>query len=158
MTDNEQPPEKHDKRDRDGQFTNGNKGGPFKKGISGNPGGRRKGDPRQREGYQRLAKRYSVIALRRLAKMMEDPNVENEVRRKCAVNLIDRAWGKPTESVDLSINSTLSMRREWSAPAPDASSQIWRNNSHLELQHQRALPIIDATPQPAPNGDDSPPH
>lgn len=64
------------KRDREGHFGRGNTSGGWKKGESGNPSGRRNGDPRDRAEYQKFARRYSMLAPRRLAKLMEDPNVE----------------------------------------------------------------------------------
>ena len=102
MEQNQKPP----RRNTEGQYDGGgaDKGG-WKKGISGNPGGRRKGNPRDREDYQKLAKRYSLVALRRLCRLMEDPATDAEVRRKCAVKLLDRAWGRPTESVEINAST-----------------------------------------------------
>jgi hypothetical protein len=55
--------------------------------------------------YQRLARRYSVEALRLLAKMAANEEVDPDVRRKCCTDLMDRAWGKPRESVQIESNA-----------------------------------------------------
>ena len=66
----------------------------FKKGQSGNPGGRPKEDPEVKE----LARAYSVEAIERLAKWMkcDDPNASV----KACLALLDRAWGKPVQPTE----------------------------------------------------------
>jgi hypothetical protein len=91
-----------------------------------------------------------LVALRRLAKMMEDPNVENEVRRKCAVNLLDRAWGKPTESVEL--NATARSLVQVIVPGTVADPDQWAERTRA-IEAERRAPLIEASP--VANGDDT---
>jgi hypothetical protein len=132
------------KRDHEGQFAKGNDGGPFKKGVSGNPGGR-KGDPRDREDYQKLAKRYSLVALRRLFRLMEDAATDPEVRRKCAVNLLDRAWGKPTESVEL--NASGQSLVTVVVPGTIADPDLWAERTR-QIDESRRVPMIEHKGKP----------
>jgi Family of unknown function (DUF5681) len=66
---------------------------PWKKGQSGNPGGRPKGF----KEIQELAQKYAPTAIRGLAKIAKDG--ESESARVSAWNaLLDRAWGKPVQA------------------------------------------------------------
>ena len=66
----------------------------WKKGESGNPGGR----PKELKGLQELAREYSPRALQTLAHIAE--NGENEGARVAAsVALLDRGWGKPLQQI-----------------------------------------------------------
>jgi hypothetical protein len=70
------------------------RGRPFRKGQSGNPGGRPKGDGEIRE----LARQHTALALRTLSEIAD--HGENESARVAAANaLLDRGYGKPAVPV-----------------------------------------------------------
>jgi hypothetical protein len=113
--------------------------------VSGNPSGRRKADPRERADYQKLAKRYSLVALRRLFRLMEHVETDPEVRRKCAVNLLDRAWGKPTESVQL--NATGQSLVTVVVPGTIADPDLWAERTR-QIEESRRAPMIEHKGKP----------
>src|SRR4051794_39200595 len=68
----------------------------FAKGQSGNPGGRPKVEGLVRE----LAQQQTTIALKTLVECLDDAN--GRVRVSAAVALLDRGWGRPAQSVEVS--------------------------------------------------------
>jgi len=70
---------------------------PFKKGQSGNPGGRPKRDPK----YDALLKKYGPKSISIIAELMLNA-IEQETRLSAAKYLADRAYGKPAQAVELS--------------------------------------------------------
>jgi hypothetical protein len=70
--------------------------GGFRKGQTGNPGGR----PRVVESLTREARLYTHEALRTLLKLMRSARSEN-VRLNAAGLILDRGWGKPVQAVQV---------------------------------------------------------
>lgn len=68
---------------------------PFKKGQSGNPGGRPKEAPEVKE----LARSHTARAIERLAYWLDSDNAKASVA--AALALLDRAWGRPTQAVEM---------------------------------------------------------
>lgn len=66
---------------------------PFKKGQSGNPGGR----PKEVENIKELAREYSAEAIKRLVSWMRSKNPRASVLAANA--LLDRGYGKPAQFV-----------------------------------------------------------
>jgi hypothetical protein len=71
------------------------RGRPFKKGASGNPGGR----PRVLGNVQELARQQSPQAINTLAEIMSDAKAAPAARVAAANALLDRGYGKPTQLV-----------------------------------------------------------
>ena len=76
-------------------------GRPFKKGESGNPGGR----PRQIADIQALAREHSVRAVNALTSIMEDEKASPAARVSAASAILDRAYGRPIATVHSSVLS-----------------------------------------------------
>ena len=68
--------------------------GRFVAGVSGNPGGR----PKELAGIRELAAQHTEAAISALAKALDDPKTSVAA----AVALLDRAWGRPQQAIELS--------------------------------------------------------
>ena len=68
----------------------------FKPGVSGNPGGR----PKAVKEVQELARKYSRRSIRALARIVQE-SPDDRARIAAAEALLNRAWGKPTQSVEM---------------------------------------------------------
>lgn len=75
----------------------------FRKGQSGNPGGR----PKDLSGFRELARAYGTDALRALLAVMRSRKSPAAARVSAAVAILDRAYGKPVQSVGLDVRPTL---------------------------------------------------
>lgn len=73
------------------------RGRPFQKGKSGNPGGRPKKTPELVE-VENLCKQLSPRAVERLAEWMEDDNPRASVA--AAQSILERAFGKPRQPIE----------------------------------------------------------
>lgn len=80
------------------------KPGTFKKGASGNPGGR----PKEAAEVKALAREYGAEAITKLVELLRGDDLR--VAKAAADSLLDRAYGKPGQSVDLiaDISATVS--------------------------------------------------
>jgi len=102
----------------------GNPGWP--KGVSGNPGGRRKQDYRIKD----LAQKYTNEALATLRSIMKGS--EDDRARVAAANaILDRGYGKPAQSVDLT-SSDGSMSQAWLAAMKAVDNEV---ESEATVQH-----------------------
>ena len=70
----------------------------FKKGQSGNPGGRPKEDPELKE----LARAKTKEAIQVLASIMKSKKAPAAARVSAACALLDRGYGKPVQMTELS--------------------------------------------------------
>ena len=66
---------------------------PFKKGQSGNPGGR----PKENEEIKRLAQEHAPMAVERLAHWAKSNDARASVAASTA--LLDRGYGKPAQAI-----------------------------------------------------------
>lgn len=104
-------------------------GRPFVKGQSGNPNGR----PKMPKDLKEAFKAASPKALEILKKILADPEAKDGDRLRAAEIILDRAYGKPAQAVDITtdtvmIQETLNDRlevvsRALTAP-PEAITQL----------------------------------
>jgi Family of unknown function (DUF5681) len=71
------------------------RGKPFKKGQSGNPGGRPKVVAEVRE----LARQHTTTAVETFVSIMTDPKAPPSARVSAANALLDRGYGKPSQHI-----------------------------------------------------------
>ena len=76
---------------------NRTKTGQFRPGISGNPGGR----PKMPEEFRQLARENSIPALQVVVDILKNPKSANKDKLKAAEIILDRAWGKPIQGVEM---------------------------------------------------------
>jgi hypothetical protein len=119
------------------------RGRPFPKGQSGNPGGR----PRELRDVIELARSHSADAIATLAKIMRNEQAPPAARLGAAAALLDRGYGKPCQSVDLTFQ-------------PPALEKL--SDEQLE-QFEQLLMIakpdgVEALPAPSPRGDEMQQH
>ena len=76
------------------------RGRPFKKGESGNPGGR----PKLPKEFIERAREKSFEALEYLIETVGNKDVADTVRVRAAETIIAYGFGKPTQAIDLSSN------------------------------------------------------
>ena len=93
--------------------------GRFKPGQTGNPGGRPKVDHRVVD----LAREHTELAVKTLAEICGNSKAAPSSRVAAACALLDRGWGRPRQSVELSGPEGLdfSIAVNWGGPAsPEA--------------------------------------
>lgn len=67
----------------------------FKKGQSGNPGGR----PKNNEDVRSLARMHTETAIAALVLVLEDKQAPPSARVSAATAILDRGWGKPVQAL-----------------------------------------------------------
>lgn len=80
---------------------------PFKKGKSGNPGGR----PKENKEVQALAREYTEEAIARLVHWMKSDNAKASVSASNV--LLDRGWGKPTQAISGEDGGPVKLELTW---------------------------------------------
>jgi len=86
----------------------------FKAGESGNPGGRPSGLGEIRE----IARKHTDAAIETLVKVMENAEASPSARVAAASALLDRGWGRPSQTINANIDGAESISN-WLGPIPD---------------------------------------
>jgi len=89
-----------------GKLLGGTSGKGFKPGQSGNPGGRKKVP----EDVKKLLEAAAPGAIKYMIETLQDEEVNKSVRLECAKTLLDRAYGKAQQAVDLDSNSIIEIK------------------------------------------------
>ena len=92
-------------------------GKPFKKGQSGNPGGR----PKVVAEVKELAKEHTVEAIQTLVSIMTNPKFAPAARVTAANALLDRGYGRPAQHITGDVAASYVAR----LPEPAKSADEW---------------------------------
>jgi hypothetical protein len=110
----------------------------FRPGQSGNPGGRPKGERSVRE----IAQQHTTAAMETLVTVMQTG--KNSERVQAATVLLDRGWGKPIQSVEMT-GSQLSLvdllASLNTSSAADGGSEAGDGGDNDGDLHRRADPV-----------------
>lgn len=79
--------------------------GRFKKGMSGNPGGR----PKVPEQVREMLKAATPRAAALLIACIDDENMPIKDRMDAAKTVLDRVYGKPTQPIDGNVNGAVTV-------------------------------------------------
>ena len=90
---------------------------PFRKGQSGNPGGR----PKILADVRELARVHTASAMNALVQIVKDNKAPPAARVAAANSILDRAYGKPEAKIDASIVRRAVIR----SPEVCASAEEW---------------------------------
>jgi hypothetical protein len=91
----------------------------FQKGVSGNPGGRPKLPAEMREMFQAKASEAFEVLCKHLH--ANDPKVSVTAAKE----ILDRAYGRPVQSIDANIAEESSVRYYAEVPEPCSSTEEW---------------------------------
>jgi Family of unknown function (DUF5681) len=111
-------------------------GRPFKKGQSGNPGGR----PKVVAEVKELARAHTAEAIQTLVSIMTNPKAASAARVSAANALLDRGYGKPLQHITGENASYVAL-----LPKPCDTAEEWI----ATIESRRAL-----TREPAMQSDD----
>jgi Family of unknown function (DUF5681) len=111
-------------------------GKPFKKGQSGNPGGR----PKVLAEVKELAREHTAEAIETLVSIMTDPKSAPAARVSAANALLDRGYGRPPQHITGESGPSYVVR----LPEPAKSVQEWEASAKwwrlLQLCARRIKP------------------
>jgi hypothetical protein len=111
-------------------------GKPFKKGQSGNPGGR----PKVIAGVKELAREHTAEAIETLVSIMTNPKSADAARVSAANALLDRGYGKPPQHLTGESGVSYVAR----LPEVAKSAEEWL----ASVEARRTLPSNQASSRP----------
>jgi hypothetical protein len=117
---------------------------PFVKGQSGNPAGRKPGERRIIENLAIEARKHSHVALKTLVDICKKGE-SHTVRVAAATAILDRGFGRPSQSVELAGELTMTHQGELFGDI-DIASQRALQVALRTIEHREAL-MIEHDPQ-----------
>jgi hypothetical protein len=112
---------------------------PFKKGQSGNPNGRPRSQVRAIANLALEARKHSVLALKTLVEICKKGETET-LRLAAANGLLDRGFGRPVQSVDLSADGPVVQFNLFGDDLDPLEQRLLRD-AIKSLEHQPPLQI-----------------
>ena len=91
--------------------------GQFRKGVSGNPGGK----PAVLEEVRELARQQTAASIMALAQIRDDKRAPAQARVAASVALLDRAWGRPAQAIIAEVTQTFAFE----IPLAELSEDQW---------------------------------
>jgi len=118
---------------------------PFKKGQSGNPGGR----PKVVAEVKELAREHMPAAIEALVSIMNNPKGSDAARVSAASVLLDRGYGKPQQHISGdSISYVARLPMPYATPAEWEASvkaeMAMKQRPQLDAQEPNASHLLDA--------------
>ena len=115
----------------------------WRKGQSGNPGGR----PKVIGDLQEQARQWAPEALEALREIAASKDAPPSARVSAAVALLDRGYGKPAQSIDAKISNEPSMAQLHLQALKELAERAKENKAARDAQEK----IIDVTPSKGPD-------
>ncbi len=109
----------------------------WQKGQSGNPGGR----PKEFKWLKELCRENTEVAIKALIDVASDPDVSPGARVAAACALLDRGYGRPTQSVDIKQEVSLGEQH---------LSALKAINAKFKEHEEAKRKTIDITPDDEP--------
>ena len=115
----------------------------WRKGQSGNPGGR----PKVIGDLQEQARQWAPEALEALREIAASRDAPPSARVSAAVALLDRGYGKPAQSIDAKVSNEPSMAQLHLQALKELAERAKENKAARDAQEK----IIDVTPSKGPD-------
>jgi hypothetical protein len=126
--------------------------GGFRKGESGNPGGRAPSAVRVFSNLAVESRKYGKMALSTLVQLCKKDNPPN-VRLSAAVAILDRGFGRPTQSIDLSVDTNASQLDLFAVLGVEGQQLLQQGLEAIERDPAGVRQVLDLVAERMPETD-----